>query len=326
MSIDSVSAANAAPAAQPAPIHAFNESDGPSFSDLLDILNPLQHIPIINTIYQHLTGDTEGAVAEVAGATLWTGPLGLVGSLIDLAVKNETGKSVSDNVLAWLGFEDEDSATALARNEESQSNPTSATAQAVQQTAAASAAPAIMPAMLPAAPVAPRSRARDDDNSGGDASGPQQKGEYLVFGGPASPAIVTPAAAATPVQAAAAYAPPQQKGQYMVFGGAGAAVASAAPVPLTPPAPPAPAGLSPLPQRSFAVPARRSQVTPSALPPPTTGPAAIPGHAAASQAVAANGDSDWFLGAMSANLDKYQAAQKLGQGDAVAASEGATLH
>ncbi|HMA49578.1 MAG TPA: hypothetical protein VKP60_07480, partial [Magnetospirillaceae bacterium] len=81
-------------------VKAFNHDDGPHFSDVLDILNPLQHIPIINTIYQHLTGDTEGAVADVAGGTLWTGPLGLVTSLIDLAVKSDTGKSISDNLLS----------------------------------------------------------------------------------------------------------------------------------------------------------------------------------------------------------------------------------
>src|SRR5271166_4743680 len=98
MSIDTVSVTATAPAAKP-PIQAFNESDGPSFSDVLDILNPLQHIPIINTIYQHLTGDKEGAVADVAGGTLWAGPIGLVASLVDLAVKSDSGKSVSDNIL-----------------------------------------------------------------------------------------------------------------------------------------------------------------------------------------------------------------------------------
>jgi len=324
MSIDTVSAANPAPAPapQPAPIQSFNDSDGPSFSDVLDILNPLQHIPIINTIYQHLTGDSEGAVADVAGGTLWTGPIGLVTSLIDLAVRSDTGKSTSDNVLAWLGLDDDDNGTtALAQSE----NPTSAPAQAAQQTAAATAAPAIMPAMLPAAPAAPRSRNSDDGKDGGKDGAPQ-KGEYFVFaGGPTAASVVTPVTAPAPVQAAA-YAAPQRQGQYLAFGGP----APSAPTPLTPAAPtaaptaPAPAGLSPLPARSFAVPARRTQTAPNSLPQPTTGPAAIPGHGP-SQAVGRSSDADWLLGAMSANLDKYQAAQKLTQSDSVA-SDGATLH
>jgi hypothetical protein len=75
-----------------------------------------------------------------------------------------------------------------------------------------------------------------------------------------------------------------------------------------------PAGLTPLPSRTFAAPARRNQVTPNALPMPTTGPAAVPGHAAPTQAIPSGLSQDnanWFTQAMSANLDKYAAAQKL---------------
>ena len=99
------------------PIKAFDDGDGPSFHDVLDIINPLQHIPIINTIYRHLTGDEEGAVADVGGGALWMGPVGLVGALADLAVKSESGKSIGDNILSWLGLEDDDApAEALRRN------------------------------------------------------------------------------------------------------------------------------------------------------------------------------------------------------------------
>ena len=67
------SAGGAKPATQ-----VFHDKDGPSFSDLLDIINPLQHIPIINTLYQKLTGDEEGAAADVAGGALWGGLIGVV--------------------------------------------------------------------------------------------------------------------------------------------------------------------------------------------------------------------------------------------------------
>ena len=329
MAIDTVSVTAAPPAPKAPPVQAFNHEDGPSFSDVLDILNPLQHIPIINTIYRHLTGDTEGAVADVAGGTLWAGPIGLVGSLIDLSVKADTGKSIGDTVLAWLGLDDDDGEVAVAENQQ-QSQPAPAAEQAAQQQVVASAAPAMAPI-----PLTPAAKVKKDEERT-DKDGPQQKGEYLVFGGGGQPAAIAPAAAPSPVQAAAAYAAPQQKGQYLVFGGPAAPIApapqapvtlaSAAPAPAPTPAsvPATPAGLSPLPARNFAVPARRTQVAPTALPPPTTGPAAIPGHGP-SQAIAGNGDADWFLGAVASNLDKYQAAQKLSRSN-TDNSDSATLH
>jgi hypothetical protein len=199
MAIDTVSAASAAQGANPTPIAAFNESDGPSFSDVLDILNPLQHIPVINSIYQHLTGDSEGAVADVAGGTLWAGPIGLVTSLVDLAMRSDGGKSASDSLLTWLGLEDDDRATALAQNDAHPANPASPAAQAAQQTAAANTAPAVLTA--PLAPV--RAKTRDDetrrDARADDQDGPQQRGDYLVFGaGSSLPAAPAPVAANPP--------------------------------------------------------------------------------------------------------------------------------
>lgn len=103
---------------------------------------------------------------------------------------------------------------------------------------------------------------------------------------------------------------------------ASASVTAQSPLPAAAPAPVAaapapasatPAGLTPIPSRSFAAPARRIQVTPNALPMPTTGPAAIPGHLASSQAIPAvnQNDPDWFANAVNNGLNKYAAAQKL---------------
>jgi hypothetical protein len=378
-------------AAPPAAVKAFNQDDGPSFSDVLDILNPLQHIPIINTIYQHLTGDSEGAVADVAGGTLWTGPIGLVGSLVDLAVKSDTGKSISDNILSWLGLEDDDKAAVTAQAEAQQQ-------QAAQAQAVTNSPPAVTVQALAALPPRQRPEERKDAERKSDKDGPVQMGDYLVFGaaGSAQPLALTPA---QPVMAANAPAGaadqqsggPRQQGQYLVFGGSAApqkdpagqqqprqtaatpslpsrpvdylvfgATPSAPTARMTPvsatvteasPLPPVaanvnaeatsapsgggPAPLSPLPAgRSFAAPARRVQVTPNALPMPTTGPAAIPGHSP-SQAIPATStastDDSWFAQAVNAGLDKYAAAQRLtGQDNltagAVTGAQSASLH
>ena len=58
----------------PAPMEEKEESFG--FFDFLDIINPLQHIPIVGTIYRHITGDEIGVVAQVAGGALFGGAIG----------------------------------------------------------------------------------------------------------------------------------------------------------------------------------------------------------------------------------------------------------
>lgn len=50
--------------------------DGLGFSDMIDVVNPLQHIPVVSKIYQAVTGDEMGAAANIAGAALFGGPIG----------------------------------------------------------------------------------------------------------------------------------------------------------------------------------------------------------------------------------------------------------
>lgn len=73
-----------------------------TFADFLDIINPLQHIPVISTLYRAITGDRPGTPEKIAGDTLYGGVIGLVASLADTAFKEITGKDVGDTVLAFL--------------------------------------------------------------------------------------------------------------------------------------------------------------------------------------------------------------------------------
>ena len=57
-----------------------NQKEGISFSDLLDIVNPLHHIPVVSTVYRMITGDEIGMGARMAGSVLYGGPYGIVGS------------------------------------------------------------------------------------------------------------------------------------------------------------------------------------------------------------------------------------------------------
>lgn len=70
--------------------------------DVLDVINPLQHIPVVSTLYRAATGDQIGDVERVAGDTLYGGLMGLGSSLANLIFKDVTGKDFGDTVLAWL--------------------------------------------------------------------------------------------------------------------------------------------------------------------------------------------------------------------------------
>jgi hypothetical protein len=69
---------------------------------ILDVINPLQHIPVISTLYRHLTGDEISPMAQVAGDTLYGGPIGGALSLANVATKAETGHDIGDHMLAMV--------------------------------------------------------------------------------------------------------------------------------------------------------------------------------------------------------------------------------
>jgi hypothetical protein len=49
-------------------------------ADLVDVINPLQHLPLIGHVYRELTGDTIKPAARLAGGAAFGGPLGLLGA------------------------------------------------------------------------------------------------------------------------------------------------------------------------------------------------------------------------------------------------------
>ncbi len=80
--------------------------DGFTFDDVLDTVNPLQHIPLASTKYQEATGDTASEGAKLVGGLLFGvltgGVLGAVVALANSAVRHETGKDLPEHALALL--------------------------------------------------------------------------------------------------------------------------------------------------------------------------------------------------------------------------------
>jgi hypothetical protein len=107
------------------PAAATNTSgSGFTFHDFLSIINPLQHIPVIGTLYRAITGDTIGVPEKIAGDALYGGLWGAVSSVADAAFQAVTGKDFGDTVLA-LFTGHHDSATAVASSAFSSASSTS---------------------------------------------------------------------------------------------------------------------------------------------------------------------------------------------------------
>ena len=109
-----VSAA-AAPAAAASGRSAWHDRQGFGFRDILDIVNPLQHLPIVSSIYRWLTGDRPGEAAKIAGDALYGGPIGLALGVVGAAIEDKQGHDIGEQVIAAVfGPGDQEKATAVA--------------------------------------------------------------------------------------------------------------------------------------------------------------------------------------------------------------------
>lgn len=129
-----------------------------SFADLVDTLNPLQHIPVVSELYRSVTGDKISPHARIAGGTLYGGPVGAVASVMSLAISGNGEMGVGDKLLASMLGDEPAPATLTASagkpaaEEAPREAPVPGTAEAPLTTA--SILPQ-RPAEAPARPAAP---------------------------------------------------------------------------------------------------------------------------------------------------------------------------
>jgi hypothetical protein len=95
-------------AAASAPAQPVSSSHAFSFTDFLDIVNPLQHLPVVGTLYRAITGDKIDTPEKIVGDTLFGGVWGLVSSLADTAFEAVTGKDFGATVLSFVTGGDDD--------------------------------------------------------------------------------------------------------------------------------------------------------------------------------------------------------------------------
>ena len=76
--------------------------DGFTFSDLIDVINPLHHFPIIGPAYRKITGDNISSLPKITGSTLFLGPIGGGLALADTVLEVATGKDTETHFLAMF--------------------------------------------------------------------------------------------------------------------------------------------------------------------------------------------------------------------------------
>jgi len=69
---------------------------------VFDMLNPLEHIPVISTIYAKITGHKISPMARIAGDTLYGGPIGAALGVANVVTEKKTGKDIGENVMVMF--------------------------------------------------------------------------------------------------------------------------------------------------------------------------------------------------------------------------------
>lgn len=92
----------------------FFGEDGAGIEDVVDALNPLNHIPFVNTLYEQATGHTASTASKLIGGALIGGPIGFLAALGNVIFEQETGHSAAGAVVAALTGEETAASTQVA--------------------------------------------------------------------------------------------------------------------------------------------------------------------------------------------------------------------
>ena len=80
----------------------WSTEEGPTFAEFLDIINPLQHIPIVSSIYRAITGDDIGAGPRFIGGVLFGAPVGALAAGVTSLFEEASGDSIGDHVASLV--------------------------------------------------------------------------------------------------------------------------------------------------------------------------------------------------------------------------------
>ena len=75
-----------------------------SGSNFFDYINPLQHLPIVGSVYRAVTGTTISPSARIVGGLIYGGPVGFASSLANALVETASGKDIGEHAMAAVGI------------------------------------------------------------------------------------------------------------------------------------------------------------------------------------------------------------------------------
>ena len=86
------------------------------FFDVIDIINPLQHVPLVNTAYRELTGDEIKGPSKIIGGGLYGGGIGALVGTADMVVEGTTGDDIQGNTFSFLGFKNDKNVSSTSQS------------------------------------------------------------------------------------------------------------------------------------------------------------------------------------------------------------------
>jgi hypothetical protein len=78
-----------------------------TFWDLLDVINPLQHLPLVSGVYRRMTGDQILPTMRFLGGMLFGGPVGAATAVASMIIEDTSGKDIGAHAVAFLFGDDE---------------------------------------------------------------------------------------------------------------------------------------------------------------------------------------------------------------------------
>ncbi len=79
-----------------------------SFGDIVDMVNPLHHIPVVGSIYREISGDNIKPISKIIGGGVFGGAAGAASGLVNVIIEEETGKDIPGNVMSFAFKDGED--------------------------------------------------------------------------------------------------------------------------------------------------------------------------------------------------------------------------
>lgn len=78
------------------------EDESFSFGDVIDIINPLHHIPVVGTAYRYITGDNLKSIGSLIGGAIYGGAPGAAMGLVNIIAQAETGQDFAPAIINKL--------------------------------------------------------------------------------------------------------------------------------------------------------------------------------------------------------------------------------